>query len=331
MTSSTARMAPKPRSAAAPAAAAATGDFASQVLAGLSASTKHIPSTWFYDQRGSELFEQITGLAEYYPTRSEIALLRGLHDEFDRLPASAAVVEFGSGSSRKTPLLLDALRAPASYTAIDISGDFLQQAMRGLQLRYPRLAVHALEADFTAPLHWPPALLEQVGRQPRIGFFPGSTIGNFTPEQAVQFLHGAAVFLGAGAHLLVGVDGTRDKARLLPAYDDSRGVTAAFNRNLLVRINRELGADFDPQAFDHQARFDPQRGRVEMHLASRVRQTVRLQGRVFDFESGETIHTENSYKYPVAMFQQLARSAGWHPQNHWLAEGVDYAVHALVC
>ncbi|OIQ63278.1 histidine-specific methyltransferase EgtD [mine drainage metagenome] len=147
----------------------------------------------------------------------------------------------------------------------------------------------------------------------------------------MQFLHGAAVFLGAGAHLLVGVDGTRDKARLLPAYDDSRGVTAAFNRNLLVRINRELGAEFDPQAFDHQARFDPQRGRVEMHLASRVRQTVRLQGRVFDFESGETIHTENSYKYPVAMFQQLAHSAGWRSQNHWLAEGVDYAVHALVC
>lgn len=305
--------------------------FAREVIEGLASAPKRIPSTWFYDQRGSELFEQITDLAEYYLTRSEIALLRGLRGEFDRLPPGAAVIEFGSGSSRKTPLLIDALRAPASYTAIDISSEFVRQAIRGLQLRYPRLALHALEADFSAPLRWPPALAEAIAGQPRIGFFPGSTIGNLTPEQAVRFLRGAAGFLGSGAHLLVGVDGTQDPSRLLPAYDDARGVTAAFNRNLLVRINRELGADFDPQAFDHAARFDPRRSRVEMHLISRVRQSVRLQGRAFEFAPGETIHTENSYKYSVELFRRLAHAAGWRAQACWRADGSGYALHALAC
>jgi dimethylhistidine N-methyltransferase len=304
-------------------------EFATQVLEGLSAHPKRIPSTWFYDHRGSELFEQITELNEYYLTRSETALLRNLHDEFSQLPTGAAVIEFGSGSSRKTPLLLGALNAPASYTAIDISGDFLRQSVRGLQLRFPQLDVHALEADFTAPLHWPAALEADVRQQPRIGFFPGSTIGNFTPEQAVRFLHGAAHFLGPGAHLLVGVDGTQDKAKLIPAYDDARGVTAAFNRNLLTRINRELGADFNAQAFRHVARFDPAHSRIEMHLLSPRPQTVRLLGQSFIFAEGETLHTENSYKYPVAMFQRLAHSAGWTPHKHWLAADTDVALHWL--
>ncbi|MDD4886032.1 MAG: L-histidine N(alpha)-methyltransferase [Thiomonas sp.] len=312
-----------------PDAAAAHPVFAAQVLEGLSARPKRIPSTWFYDHRGSELFEQITALDEYYLTRSETALLRSLHAEFSRLPAGAAVIEFGSGSSRKTPLLLDALRTPASYTAIDISGDFLRQSVRGLQLRYPRLDVHALEADFSAPLQWPPALAAAVQQQPRIGFFPGSTIGNFTPEQAVRFLHGAAAFLGHGAQLLVGVDGTQDKARLIPAYDDARGVTATFNRNLLLRINRELGADFNPQAFRHVARFDPAHSRVEMHLMSPAPQTVHLLGQRFRFDAAETLHTENSYKYPAAMFQRLAIAAGWTPQKHWLAADSDVALHLL--
>ncbi|MDY0329551.1 MAG: L-histidine N(alpha)-methyltransferase [Thiomonas sp.] len=303
--------------------------FADQVLEGLSAHPKHIPCTWFYDRRGSELFEQITELNEYYLTRSETALLRGLRAELSRLPAGAAVIEFGSGSSRKTPLLLDALNAPASYTAIDISGDFLRQSVRALQLRFPRLAVHALEADFTAPLRWPAALEADVREQPRIGFFPGSTIGNFTPEQAVRFLHGAALFLGPGAHLLVGVDGTQDKAKLIPAYDDARGVTAAFNRNLLTRINRELGADFNPQAFRHVARFDAAHSRIEMHLLSPAPQTVRLLGQRFTFAEGETLHTENSYKYPVAMFQRLAHAAGWTPHQHWLAADAEVALHWL--
>ncbi len=304
-------------------------EFATQVLEGLSAHPKRIPSTWFYDHRGSELFEQITELNEYYLTRSETALLRNLHEEFAQLPAGAAVIEFGSGSSRKTPLLLGALNAPASYTAIDISGDFLRQSVRGLQLRFPQLDVHALEADFTAPLHWPAALEADVRQQPRIGFFPGSTIGNFTPEQAVRFLHGAAQFLGPGAHLLVGVDGTQDKAKLIPAYDDARGVTAAFNRNLLTRINRELGADFNAQAFRHVARFDPAHSRIEMHLLSPRPQTVHLLGQSFTFAEGETLHTENSHKYPVAMFQRLAQSAGWTPQKHWLAADTDVALHWL--
>ena len=303
--------------------------FAQQVLEGLASQPKRIPSTWFYDHRGSELFEQITELNEYYPTRTETALLRSLRADLARLPAGAAVVEFGSGSSRKTPLLLDALQAPASYTAIDISGDFLRQSVRGLQLRYPQLKVQTLEADFTAPLHWPAALEGEVRQHPRIGFFPGSTIGNFTPEQAVRFLHGAAQFLGPGAHLLVGVDGTQDKARLLAAYDDARGVTAAFNRNLLVRINRELGADFNPQAFRHVARFDAAHSRVEMHLLSPVPQTVTLLGQRFAFAEGETLHTENSYKYPVAMFQRLAHSAGWTPQHHWIAGDSDMTLHLL--
>lgn len=315
----------------APNATATHPVFAAQVLEGLSAQPKRIPSTWFYDHRGSELFEQITALDEYYLTRSETALLRGLHAEFSSLPAGAAVIEFGSGSSRKTPLLLDALRTPASYTAIDISGDFLRQSVRGLQLRYPRLDVHALEADFSAPLQWPPARAAAVQRQPRIGFFPGSTIGNFTPEQAVRFLHGAAMFLGPGAQLLVGVDGTQNKARLLPAYDDARGVTAAFNRNLLTRINRELGADFNPQAFRHVARFDAVHSRVEMHLMSPAPQTVHLLGQRFQFDAAETLHTENSYKYPAMMFQRLASAAGWTPQKHWFAADADVALHLLQC
>lgn len=305
--------------------------FAEQVLEGLSSRPKRIPSTWFYDHRGSELFEQITELNEYYLTRTETALLRGLRADLARLPAGAAVIEFGSGSSRKTPLLLDALKAPASYTAIDISGDFLRQSVQGLQLRYPHLLVQTLEADFSAPLTWPPALQSAVGQQPRIGFFPGSTIGNFTPEQAVRFLHGAAQFLGSGAHLLVGVDGTQDKARLLPAYDDARGVTAAFNRNLLIRINRELGADFNPQAFRHVARFDSARSRVEMHLLSPTPQTVRLLGQRFTFAEGETLHTENSYKYPIAVFQRMARASGWTPHQHWLAAEAAMALHLLQC
>ena len=305
--------------------------FAEQVLEGLASHPKRIPSTWFYDHRGSELFEQITELNEYYLTRTETALLRGLRADLARLPAGAAVVEFGSGSSRKTPLLLDALQAPASYTAIDISGDFLRQSVRGLQLRYPKMNVQTLEADFTAPLTWPAALEAAVRHQPRIGFFPGSTIGNFTPEQAVRFLHGAAQFLGPGAQLLIGVDGTQDKARLLPAYDDARGVTAAFNRNLLIRINRELGADFNPQAFRHVARFDTARSRIEMHLLSPTPQTVRLLGQRFTFAEGETLHTENSYKYPVAMFQRMAHASGWTPHQHWLAPGADVALHWLQC
>lgn len=305
--------------------------FAGQVIDGLAAVPKRIPSTWFYDHRGSELFEQITELDEYYLTRAEIALLHDRRDALGHLPAGAAVVEFGSGSSRKTPLLIDALRRPASYTAIDISAEFVRQALRGLQLRYPTLAVHAIEADFCAPLHWPAGLVEAIAGQPRIGFFPGSTIGNLTPEQAVRFLRGTAEFLGPGAQLLVGVDGTQDPALLLPAYDDARGVTAAFNRNLLVRINRELGADFDPQAFDHVARFDPRRGRVEMHLRSRGRQQIRFLGREFDFSPGETIHTENSYKYPAELFRRLAQAAGWRAQACWTADGSGFALHVFAC
>ncbi len=301
--------------------------FARAVLSGLGAPRKTLPCQYLYDERGSELFERITVLPEYYPTRTEVAILSScVGAVVAGTPAGSVLVEFGSGSSRKTEILLAALDKLAAYVAVDVSGSALEEARARLAVRFPALRVHAVVGDFRAALALPPDL---AGR-PRMGFFPGSTIGNFSPEAARDLLAGMARTLGGGGRLIIGVDLRKDVATLLPAYDDAAGVTAAFNKNILARANRELGADFDLDRFRHEARFDEGHGRVEMHLVSRGAQTVSLLGQSFAFAPGESIHTENSHKYTVAAFQDLAREAGWRPSRLWMDGDGLFSVHELV-
>jgi len=300
--------------------------FARDVLAGLTARPKRLSPKYFYDEAGSRLFEEITRLPEYYPTRCELEILsRHAADIAKLLPANTTVVEFGSGSSRKIRVLLDASSAIGAYVPIDISVGMLVDEAAQLRRDYPRLMVTPVEADFAKPFRLPPAL---AGR-PKTGFFPGSTIGNFEPYEASAFLRHAGRMLGNGAVLIIGVDLIKDPAILNAAYDDPAGVTAKFNLNLLARINRELGADFDLEAFCHQAFYNTERRRVEMHLASRKRQKVRVCGRVIDFRAGETIHTENSYKYSIESFGALARGSGWSPLAVWSDPQGYFSVHAL--
>jgi dimethylhistidine N-methyltransferase len=295
-----------------------TEAFAHDVLAGLSEPRKWVPCTWLYDRRGSELFEDITTLAEYYPTRTETRLLAALAPEVAGLVGDhASLVELGSGSSTKTRLLLQAMPSLARYLPLDISADFLHDAVAGLRRDFPRLAIEPVVADFSHPFHIPALDAEDPASSPRLGFFPGSTIGNFTPTAAVALLAHFAQALGPGAWLLIGVDTTQDPRRLVPAYDDARGVTAAFDLNLLTRINRELGGDFDVDAFHHEARFDIDLGRIEMHLVSDRAQVAHVRGRRFTFRPGETIHTENAYKYADPAFRALAHEAGWHCERAW--------------
>ncbi len=301
-----AKMHPTPAPAVDPA-------FERDVLAGLASPRKAIPCLWLYDRRGSELFEDITQLAEYYPTRTETRLLSDLAPEVAaRVGEGASLVELGSGASVKTRLLLDAMPHLARYLPVDISGDFLHDAVAGLRRDFPGLPVQPIVADFSRPFEVP-----GDDGSPRLGFFPGSTIGNFTPEAAVALLRNFAQALGPGAWLLIGVDTTQDPARLVPAYDDARGVTAAFDLNLLARINRELGGDFDLDAFHHEARWNAAEGRIEMHLVSDRAQAVMVQGQRFDFGAGETIHTENAYKYADPAFRKLAADAGWRCVMSW--------------
>ena len=305
--------------------------FARAVLDGLAQPQKRIPCEWLYDRRGSELFELITELPEYYPTRTEIALLRQHAGEIaDAVGNAAVVVEIGSGSSRKTPLLLGALDQPQAYVPVDIAAHCLDAAVRRLRAdfaEFNNVALLPLLADFNAPLSLPAPLGEAVGT--KLGFFPGSTIGNLDPDAALAFLQRMAGTLGARGMMLIGVDMTADADLLIPAYDDAAGVTAAFNLNLLQRANRELEADFAPAAFRHQARYDRVRGRVEMHLVSRWRQTAQVLGERFDFAEGESIHTENSYKYPIADFQALAGRAGWSAVGCWCDARQRFSLHLL--
>lgn len=316
---------------AAPHTAAPSADlrFARDVLAGLSRSRKTLPCTWLYDHRGSELFEAITALPEYYPTRTETMILRSCAAQIAELAGPrATVIELGSGSSRKTPLLLAALDAPALYMPIDISAQFLHQSVQALQPRFAHLAMQPLVADFTRPLALP-ARGTDAGR--RLVFFPGSTIGNFAPDAAEQLLRQVAQAVGREALLVLGADGTQDPAVLLPAYDDAQGVTAAFNLNLLTRMNRELGADFNLGAFRHEARFNAHGPRVEMHLVSRTKQVVHLLGRRVHFAQGESIHTENSYKHGPRRLKALALRAGWVPRQLWMDAHSRFAVHVFEC
>jgi dimethylhistidine N-methyltransferase len=290
------------------------GGFAEDVVAGLSRPRKSIPPKHFYDAEGSRLFEAICELAEYYPTRTEIGLLRGAADEIAALiPDGAALVEFGSGASVKTRILLDAAPQLSAYVPIDISPAALESAARAIGRDYPRLRVEPLAEDFTAALRLPDA----VAGRPAVGFFPGSTIGNFAPDEARDFLVRARRLLGEGARFLVGVDLVKPEADLVAAYDDVLGVTAAFNKNLLARINRELGGDFDLDGFAHRAVWNPRESLIEMHLVSLREQDVRAAGRRFRFAAGETLHTENSYKFTVDGFSRLAEAAGWRPERWW--------------
>jgi len=300
--------------------------FARDVIAGLSARPKRLPPKYFYDRAGARLFEKITALPEYYPTRTELAILRAHAPAMARLlPPETALIELGSGSSRKARLLIDAAPAVAAYVPVDISAQWLAEEAARLRRDYPQLAVLPVAADFTQAFRLPAAL----AGLPRAGFFPGSTIGNFEPHQATAFLHHAARILDKDAILIVGVDLVKDVEVLTAAYNDAAGVTAAFNLNLLARINRELGADFDLTAFSHQAFFNRERSRIEMHLASRRDQRVAVCGRVIEFRECETIHTENSYKYTPDSFAALTRRAGWTPLESWTDADGYFLVQAL--
>jgi dimethylhistidine N-methyltransferase len=299
--------------------------FAADILTGLTAKPKRLPPKYFYDAVGSALFDRITQLPEYYPTRCELALLRDNAPSIASLfPPNCALIEFGAGSSKKARILLGVAATVEAYIPVDISGDFLQQDTAQLRRDFPRLAVHPLVADFTQAFEIPGA----VAMLPRVGFFPGSTIGNFEQHEAAKFLRHAGDMLGIGAVLVIGVDLVKDTKILCPAYNDAEGVTAKFNLNLLARINRELGADFDLTTFEHHAFYNCEQGRIEMHLASTRRQKVKVAGTAINFRAGETIHTENSYKYTVASFEALAHGSGWTPLKAWT--DCQFSVHALI-
>ncbi|MCW3846360.1 L-histidine N(alpha)-methyltransferase [Sphingomonas sp. LB-2] len=287
--------------------------FRADVLNGLAARPRAIPARWFYDRRGSELFEAITDLPEYYPTRTETALLERVSPELGALAAdNAAVVEFGSGSSTKTPILLRAIN-PSAYVPIDISGDFLRQSARDLGQAFPGLPVYPVEADFLRPVPLP----LQVEGLPKLGFFPGSTIGNMNAWHAVGLLRAMRSWLGEGARLLIGMDRIKSPEILIPAYDDAQGVTAAFNLNLLERINRELDGTIPLDAFAHRAIWNPDAARIEMHLEALRDVSFDVDGRPFGMHAGETIHTENSHKYGPNGARQLLRAGGWTPIAEW--------------
>jgi len=322
------------RAAPPTASARALPSFERDVMLGLTLRRKAIPSTWLYDHRGSELFERITRLDEYYPSRSETRILERCVVEIAAAAGPRAVViELGSGSSRKTRLLLDALDVPQAYLPIDISEQFLAESVAGLPALYAGLRVQPIVADFTRIDSLPElARLDARGvgdRGRRVVFFPGSTIGNLTPDEAVGLLARIGQAVGPDALLIVGADTTHDPTVLIPAYDDREGVTAAFNKNLLVRINRELGADFSPSAFRHEARFDAGLQRVEMHLVSEYTQRVTVCGHPFQFAMGESIHTENAYKHSLLKFQHLAARAGWTHRQLWMDGCSQFAVHVL--
>jgi dimethylhistidine N-methyltransferase len=302
-------------------------DLRREVLAGLGAQPKRLTPKLFYDTHGSRLFDAITALPEYYPTRTEIGILRGCRDELAALLGPDAVlIEPGGGNGIKARLLLDAIDALA-YIPIDIARQHLFDAAEGLATDYPELEIHAVCADFSRPLALPE--LPQGGR--RVAFFPGSSIGNFDPPAATALLERLADLAGRGGALLIGADLLKDEARLTAAYDDVQGVTAAFNLNILARINRELDGDFDLDAFDHSARFNRDAGRVEMHLVSRDGQTITVGDESFAFTAGESIHTENAYKYTRESFVALAAAAGFRPWREWTDADGLFAVFLFSC
>jgi dimethylhistidine N-methyltransferase len=301
-----------------------TTDFAFRrdVLEGLSAPIPAIPARWLYDRRGSELFEKITELPEYYPTRTEAALLEKHCPEVGRIAGTGhAVIEFGSGSSTKTPILLRSV-APSSYVPIDISGEFLRVSADALQKDFPELPIYPAEADFMRPI----ALPAEVAGSLKLGFFPGSTIGNLVARTAVDLLRAMKETLGAHAHLLIGMDRVKDVDSLIRAYDDAAGVTAEFNLNLLHRINAELEADIPIDAFRHRAIWNDAMSRIEMHLEAVRDVAFTIEGQGFAFRRGETIHTENSHKYGFRDARLLLRAAGWGVVAEWTDPQEQFAL-----
>ena len=296
--------------------------FRKDVLAGLSAPIPAIPARWLYDRRGSELFDEITRLPSYYPTRTETALLHDIMPDLAaRIPKGAAVVEFGAGSATKTPILLEAI-APAAYVPVDISGDYLEQSARELQQRCPSVEVIPVVADFARPF----ALPGGIDHLPKLGFFPGSTIGNFVPWSATDLLRQFRALLGPGAQLLIGMDRVKPAERLLAAYDDPQGVTARFNLNLLERINRELGGDIPLDAFRHRALWNDRLARIEMHLEAVRDVSFTVDSAVFTMRAGETIHTENSHKYGARDARLLLKAGGWEAVREWTDEAGSFAL-----
>ena len=299
--------------------------FADCLLRGLSKTPKEIACKYFYDEAGSRLFDAICELPEYYQTRTEIALLRRHAGEIAGLMGpNVEIVEFGAGNLRKVRVLLDAAHTPRAYAPLDISGDYLKTVVRALAADYPALALRPLVGDFTRPL----AIPHLPDNPRRVGFFPGSTIGNFKPDAAMALLRRMRASLNGGG-LLAGVDLVKDPARLHAAYNDAAGVTALFNKNLLVRANRELGTNFDPEGFAHYAPYNAAAHRIEMYLISLRRQSASLGGQEFEFASGEPVHTEDSHKYTIESFREMACRAGFNPRAVWTDEERLFSVHWL--
>ena len=296
--------------------------FRADVLAGLASSPRAIPARWLYDQRGSELFDAITQLPSYYPTQTETRLLDLIMpDVATRVGSGRAVVEFGAGSLTKTPVLLRAV-APTMYVPIDISGDYLRSSAEKLAVQLPGLPIHPVEADFLGTMDLPPA-----ARGPSaLGFFPGSTIGNFVPQSATDLLRHFRATLGTGALLLIGMDRLKPADRLIAAYDEPEGVTGAFNMNLLHRINRELEGTVPVDAFAHEARWNDIMSRIEMHLVAQREVGFTVAGQGFRIAQGESIHTENSHKYGPRGGRMLLLTGGWTPLQEWTDEAQDFAV-----
>lgn len=301
--------------------------FRDEVLRGLAGHPRSVPSRWLYDDRGSELFEEITRLDEYYPTRTEAKILREAAKPIAAFAGPrAVVVEYGAGAAVKTSLLLAALDRPAEYLAVDVAGDFMTSSMARLASQFPGLKVGLRVADFTRDFDLPDGL----GTAPRLGFFPGSTFGNLSEEEAVALLRRMRRQLGVSGRAIIGIDLRKGLDRLLPAYDDEDGVTAAFNLNLLERINRELGANFQPDAFRHEARWNPGEFAVEMHIVSLRPQVVAIGGFDFDFWIGDSIHTESSRKHDAQSFTRLAELGGWDVSELWTDAERLFAVFGLI-
>jgi dimethylhistidine N-methyltransferase len=299
-----------------------TEAFRRDVLAGLAAPIPAVPARWLYDRRGSELFDAITRLPSYYPTRTETALLNAVMPEIaSRVRSGAAVIEFGAGSATKTPSLLEAI-APAAYVPVDISGEYLEQSAAELQQRFPRLDVIPVVADFARPFSLPGG----IDHLARLGFFPGSTIGNFVPQSATDLLRQFRDLLGVGAQLLIGMDRVKPVERLIAAYDDPEGVTAEFNLNLLQRINRELDGNIPLDAFRHEARWNDILSRIEMHLIATRDVEFMISGERFHFREGSSIHSENSHKYGLRGGRMLLLAGGWTPIAEWTDEAGDFAL-----
>jgi L-histidine Nalpha-methyltransferase len=302
--------------------------FAADAVSGLQATPKRLPPKYFYDATGSELFERITDLPEYYPTRCEMKILRAhAADIAELIPQGAALVEFGSGSSKKARIVLNAAaRKLSAYVPVDICREMIEQEAADLRPDFPGVKVLPVTADITQDFALPP---EAKAAPMRVGFFPGSTIGNFEPHEAAGFLRHAGKILGPNARMIVGVDLIKPAEVLNAAYNDKAGVTAKFNLNLLVRMNRELDGTFNLDGFEHHAFYNRERHRVEMHLASLKRQRAKVAGETIDFRAGETIHTENSYKYSIEKLTALARGAGWQLLKSWTDERKYFAIQVF--